>query len=107
MELFLFCTIARVLFYQCSPYLKAHSAASKADNPSWREATRGKFAGEHWKVMKLEIASLEASDAWFVIDCSDHRVIASTWAFKCKCYPDGLIKKFKAHFCARGDKQLE
>ncbi len=22
--------------------LKAHSAASKADNPSWREATRGK-----------------------------------------------------------------
>ncbi len=28
-------------------FLKAHSAASKADNPSWREATRGKFAGEY------------------------------------------------------------
>jgi hypothetical protein len=27
-------------------FLKAHSAASKADNPSWCEATRGKFAGE-------------------------------------------------------------
>jgi hypothetical protein len=25
-------------------FLKAHSATSKADNPSWREATRGKFA---------------------------------------------------------------
>jgi hypothetical protein len=27
-------------------FLKAHLAASKADNPSWREATRGKFADE-------------------------------------------------------------
>ncbi len=53
-------------------FLKAHSAASKADNPSWREAIR-----------------------------------VSTWAFKCKRYPDGLIKKLKARFCARGDKQLE
>jgi len=88
-------------------FLKAHSAASKADNPSWREATRGKFAGEYWKVMKLEIATLEAIDAWSVIDRFDHRVIASTWAFKCKRYPDGLIKKFKARLCARGDKQLE
>jgi len=42
-----------------------------------------------------------------VIEGVDHHVIASTWAFKCKCYPDGLIKKFKARFCARGDQQLE
>jgi hypothetical protein len=34
-------------------------------------------------------------------------VIQSTWAFKCKRFPDGLIKKFKVHFCARGDMQLE
>ncbi len=34
-------------------------------------------------------------------------VISSTWAFKCKRYPDGLIKKFKSRFCARGDQQLE
>ena len=51
--------------------------------------------------MKLEIATLEAIDAWSVIDHLDHHVIASTWAFKCKRYPDGLIKKFKARFCAR------
>jgi len=88
-------------------FLKAHSAASKADNPSWREATRGKFANEYWKAMKLEIATLEAIDVWSVIDCLDHHVIASTWAFKCKHYPDGLINKFKARFCARGDQQLE
>jgi hypothetical protein len=88
-------------------FLKAHSAASKADNPSWCEATRGKFADEYWNAMKLEIATLEAIDAWSVIDHLDHHVIASTWAFKCKRYPDGLIKKFKARFCAWGDQQLE
>ncbi len=37
----------------------------------------------------------------------DMNVINSTWAFKCKHYPDGLIKKFKARFCGRGDQQLE
>jgi hypothetical protein len=40
--------------------------------------------------MKLEIATFHHS----------------TWAFKCKRYPDGLIKKFKACFCARGDQQI-
>ena len=34
-------------------------------------------------------------------------VIQSIWAFKLKRFPDGLIKKFKARFCARGDQQLE
>jgi hypothetical protein len=57
--------------------------------------------------MKLEIATLKAINAWSVIDRFDHHVIASTWAFKCNHYPNGLIKKFKACFCARGDKQLE
>jgi hypothetical protein len=85
-------------------FFKAHSAASKADNPSWREATRGKIADEYWKAMKLEISTLEAINTWSVIDRLDYHVKASTWAFNCKRYPDGLIKKFKARFCARGDQ---
>eukprot|EP00804_Cyclotella_cryptica_P015875 CCRYP_006378-RA/>CCRYP_006378-RA protein AED:0.13 eAED:-0.06 QI:0/-1/0/1/-1/0/1/0/145 len=32
--------------------------------------------------------------------------IDSTWAFRIKCFPDGLVKKFKAHFCVRGDQQV-
>ncbi len=73
---------------------------------------RGKFADEYWEAMKLEIATLENIDAWSVVDCYDsneapHHVIPSTWAFKCKRYPDGCIKKFKARFCARGGKQLK
>ncbi len=90
--------------------LKAHSAASKLDNPSWKEATQGKFADEYWKAMELEIATLETLGAWEVLKYDSEtmpNVIHSTWAFKCKRFPDGLIKKLKPRFCAQGDMQLE
>jgi hypothetical protein len=34
-------------------------------------------------------------------------VLSSTWTLRCKRYPDGLIKKLKALFYVRDDKQLE
>ena len=34
-------------------------------------------------------------------------VIELTWVFKIKHYPDGLGKKLKAHFCARGNVQIK
>ena len=34
-------------------------------------------------------------------------IMSSTWAFKCKRFPDGLTEKFKARFCASGDQQIE
>jgi hypothetical protein len=78
------------------------------DNPGWQEATRGKFANEYWKSMELEVFTLESIEAWQVVVWKDDmNVISSTWAFKCKRYPDGLIKKFKARCCAPGDQQLE
>jgi hypothetical protein len=80
-------------------FLKAHSAASKTDNPSWHKDTRGKFADEHLNAMKLVNCNVQHIDAWLVIDQDNHRVIASTWAFKCRRYLDGLIKKFRAWFC--------
>jgi hypothetical protein len=90
-------------------FLKAHSAASKAVNPSWRRATRGKFSDEYWKAIILEIATLEIinANAWLVIDQDDHQ-IANTWAFKCKRYPDGGIQKFKAsvHNLINNSKEL-
>jgi hypothetical protein len=48
-------------------FLKAHSAMRKEDNPSWSQATQGKFADEYWKDMELEIATLEAINAWNVL----------------------------------------
>jgi hypothetical protein len=34
-------------------------------------------------------------------------VLPSTWAFKCKSFRDEIIRKLKARFCARGDRQIE
>ena len=34
-------------------------------------------------------------------------VLQSTWAFKLKCFPDGLVKKVKAPFYAREGQQDE
>jgi hypothetical protein len=38
---------------------------------------------------------------------SDMKVLQSTWALKVTYYPDGILKKFKARFCAHGDQQHE
>jgi len=91
-------------------FLKAHLAASKEDNPNWKQATQGKFENKYWKAMELEISTLEAINAWEVMEYASKtmpNVIPLTWAFKCKQFPDGLIKKFKACFCAQSDMQLE
>jgi hypothetical protein len=89
-------------------FLKAKASASKEDNPNWWEAMNSTFADEYWKAACKEIETLEKMGAWEVVDIAEGmNVIDSTWAFKLKRYPDGLIKKFKARFCARGDQQLE
>ena len=89
-------------------FLKAKSEASKKDNPSWKQAMKGDYADEFWEACKVEIETLESMNAWEVVDREDGmNVLQSIWAFKIKRYPDGLIKKFKARFCARGDQQLE
>ena len=47
-------------------------------------------------------------DAWEVADHNeDTNVLQSSWAFKLKHFPDGLIKKFIAWFCARRDQQIQ
>ena len=89
-------------------FLKAKAAASKEDNPNWWEAMKSPFADEYWKAACKEVETLEGMDSWEVVDKEPGmNVIDSTWAFKIKRYPSGLIKKFKARFCARGDQQLE
>jgi hypothetical protein len=66
------------------------------------------FAEEYWEAACIEIETLENIDAWSVVDRTDDmNMLPSTWAFKCKCFPDGLIKKFKARLCVRGDRQIE
>ena len=60
------------------------------------------------KAMKVEISTLGSMGAWGIVYRYDSmNDIDLTWDFKCKHYPGGLIQKFKAQFCARGNQQLE
>jgi len=64
------------------------------------------FADKYWKAAVKEIETLEKIGVWDVVDCPEGvNVIDSTWTFKIKQHPDGLIKKFKACFCVQGDHQ--
>ncbi len=70
---------------------------------------RGPFQAQLWKAMYDELMTLVRKfDCWdYVPRTADMNVLSSTWAFKIKHYPDGRVKKFKARFCARGDRQKE
>jgi len=83
--------------------------ANAEDNPTWNEAMNGPHKEGYWDAMCREIDTLTVQKhAWDVVDREPWmNVLPSTWAFKCKRYPDGLIKKLKARFCVRGDRQKE
>jgi transposase InsO family protein len=82
--------------------------ANALDNPNWHQATTGMDADGYWNAMDKELFTLNAKDAWDEVDRSpEMKVLPSTWAFKCKRFPDGLVKKLKARFCVRGDCQID
>ena len=88
--------------------LKAKSEASKEDNTNWKQAMNGPFKEEYGQAAVKEIETLESMNAWEVVDRRElSNIIDSIWAFKLKCYPDGMPKKFKTWFCMQGDKQLK
>jgi hypothetical protein len=62
----------------------------------------------YWKAAQKEIDTLQKKEAWDTVDREPWmNVLPGTWAFKCKRYPSGLVKKLKARLCVRGDKQIE
>ena len=78
------------------------------DNPTWFQAMNGPHKEEYWKACTKEHEALLHKETWDVVKKKPWmNVLPSTWAFKCKRYPDGSIRKFKARFCAQGDKQIE
>lgn len=89
--------------------LSAKTRSNPEDNPTYDEAMRGPHADEYYEACRTELKTLvDELDCWeLVLRTPDMNVLPSTWAFKCKRYPDGRIKKFKARFCARGDLQVE
>ena len=82
--------------------------ARSEDQPRWHEAMNGPFRDKWWEAAEKEIATLERMEVWDVVPLEDWmHVIPSTFAFLIKRNPDLVIKKFKARFCARGDRQIE
>jgi hypothetical protein len=68
----------------------------------------GPFADEFKKAMGIEWDMLDVvMKAWELVRQPLMKLLPSTWALRCKRFPDGLIRKLKARFCARGDKQME
>jgi histone deacetylase 1/2 len=83
--------------------------ADYEDTLDWDTAMRGPDKDGYWEACRKEIHTLEQQkDAWDVVARESWmKVLPSTWAFRCKRYPDGAVRKLKARFCARGDRQVE
>jgi hypothetical protein len=102
-------TIAKVIDPRT---LAARTLKSKynKDNPSWDTATKGPFQAEFWQAMRTELNTLTTKgfDCWEIVrQTPEMNMLPSRWVFKIKRYPDGSVKKFKARFCAQGDRQKE
>jgi len=62
----------------------------------------GSFKEEYWKATVKELNNLKDMDTCEVVKQIDNMdEINSIWAFKLKRFPDRLVKKFKACFCAK------
>jgi hypothetical protein len=64
----------------------------------------GPFREEFIQAMGTEISELKRHDTWAVVPRSlvpeGANVLPSTWAFKIKRFPDGMLRKFTGRFCA-------
>jgi hypothetical protein len=88
--------------------LQARKSASADDNPRWNDAMNGPHRDGFLKAQSVEISTLQHMDAWDMVPRpKDTNILDSTWAFKIKRFPDGMIRKLKARFCVRGDQQIE
>jgi hypothetical protein len=85
-------------------------AASKTDPDTMRyhEAMMSPDSDGFRDAMQVEIKALERIGTWNIVKRDpSQNVLPGTWAFKRKRYPDGRVRKLKARFCVRGDKQVE
>ena len=59
--------------------------------------------------MDGKISTLQEKEAWDQVprDSVTQKIVKTTWAFKVKRFPSGLVRKLKARFCVRGDTQTE
>jgi len=90
------------------PTLGLVNKAAAEDNPNFGQAMNGPNAESFWDASVKEISTLQKLNSWTQVKRQKGmNVIQSTWAYKIKRFPDGLVCKLKARFCVRGDMQIE
>ncbi|MCA1807758.1 MAG: hypothetical protein LC687_07920, partial [Actinobacteria bacterium] len=88
--------------------LGAKAADSDPDTFTYQEAMNHPDADGFMDAAKTEIETLHKMKVWDEVDRQPWmNVLPGTWTFRLKRYPSGLIRKFKARFCARGDRQIQ
>ena len=84
------------------------SKVADSDTPRWKEALYGDNSEGFWEAMWIEVLTLLKMKAWEQVERTpEMNVVKSTWAFKIKRFPSGLVRKLKSRFCVRGDTQVE
>ena len=95
-----------------TPQLFAFVASkSDPDTLMYHEAMMANDKQDFRDAMENEISGLEQQGTWNIVPRSqalsqNKKILPGTWTFKRKRYPDGRIRKHKARFCLRGDKQV-
>ena len=90
-----------------TPLALAAKAADE-DTPNWAQAMNGPNKEGFWEACQKEYDTLTEMDTWDIVERESWmNVLPGTWAFRIKRFPDGVVKKLKARFCARGDRQIE
>ena len=84
------------------------SKANSADTFTYNQVMNGPDHDGYIDAMDAEVKTLDNQmEDWDVVTCTDSMyVLPSTWAFRCKRFPDGTVRKLKARFCVRGDRQI-
>jgi hypothetical protein len=93
-----------------APHAMKASSTVDPDTPRLHEAMRGDHRDDFLAAMGEEIAALEAHRTWNIVRRDSmpagSNLLPGTWALKIKRYPDGHMRKHKARYCVRGDKQI-
>ena len=87
------------------------SAGKDPDLPTYSEAMASKDSESYKDAMDLEISELQDHGTWILVPKMSvpvgTKILPSTWVLRAKRYPDGRLRKHKARFCVRGDRQIE
>jgi len=76
---------------------------------TYTKALQQPDAAQFVKAMKKEIEDHKSRDHWETVPCSTipegMKTVQEIWSFRCKCFPNGSLNKYKARLCAHGGMQ--